>query len=145
MVPQVKLEKEANFGSLYQLISMKKVAILDDDLVVLDILEVALANLYQVSLFDHPNKLSHYLVKELPDLIVMDYLLHEKNGDLMSKQIKENPLTKHIPIIMFSASILKPEIIKNAKCDAYIAKPFDLIELENTIANLIKATDKASR
>ncbi|RZJ81566.1 MAG: response regulator [Flavobacterium sp.] len=113
---------------------MKKIAVLDDDLVVLEILEVALGNLYEVKLFDHPNKLNDYLETEHPDLIVMDYLLHEKNGDLMSKQIKENPITNHIPIIMFSASILKPEIIENSKCDAYIAKPFDLTELENTIA-----------
>ncbi|RZK23882.1 MAG: response regulator [Flavobacterium sp.] len=114
---------------------MKKIAVLDDDLVVLEILEVALGNLYEVKLFDHPNKLISYLDNELPDLIVMDYLLHEKNGDLISKQIKENPVTNHIPIIMFSASILKPEIIENSKCDAYIAKPFDLAELENTIAH----------
>ncbi|RZK52487.1 MAG: response regulator [Pedobacter sp.] len=116
---------------------MKKIAVLDDDLVVLDILDVALASVYDVKLFDHPKKLAEYMDHELPDLIVMDYLLHETNGDLMSKQIKENPLTQHIPIIMFSASILKPQIIENAKCDAYIEKPFDLTELENKIASYL--------
>lgn len=116
---------------------MKKIAVLDDDLVVLDILDVALASVYDVKLFDHPKKLAEYMDSELPDLIVMDYLLHETNGDLMSKQIKENPLTQHIPIIMFSASILKPQIIENAKCDAYIEKPFDLTELENKIASYL--------
>ncbi|WP_113652918.1 response regulator [Pedobacter namyangjuensis] len=116
---------------------MKTIAVLDDDLVVLDILEVALSNIYDVKLFDHPKKLSAYLAQELPDLIVMDYLLHETNGDLMCKLIKENPVTQHIPVIMFSASILKPQVITDAKCDVYIEKPFDLEDLENQIARHI--------
>jgi two-component system phosphate regulon response regulator PhoB len=64
-----------------------------------------------------------------PDLAILDYLLPFGSGIEMCLEIKNNPLTAHIPVILYSASNQLKQFAKSSKADAYIAKPFDVDEL----------------
>ena len=68
-----------------------------------------------------------------PSLILMDLWIPEIGGEKAIAMIKENPATRHIPVLVFSANVGIKEICKNINADGYIEKPFDIHTLKTTI------------
>ena len=68
-----------------------------------------------------------------PDLILMDLWIPEIGGEKATAIIKENPDTRNIPVILFSANTDIQEICKKVNADGYIKKPFDISTLKATI------------
>lgn len=72
------------------------------------------------------------MVKEYrPDIIVLDWMLPSMTGIEIAKQLRWNPETKAIPIIMLSARGEEGDRIRglDAGADDYIVKPFSPAEL----------------
>ena len=66
-------------------------------------------------------------IKEpFPDLILLDWMLPGGSGIGLIKQLKQNELTKRIPIIMLTARDDEADKVKGLEvgADDYIAKPF---------------------
>jgi len=61
-----------------------------------------------------------------PNIIVLDHLLGDGYGSDLCLLIKEHETTKHIPVILYSASHQIEQLAKISRADAYIPKPFDL-------------------
>lgn len=72
-----------------------------------------------------------------PDLILMDLWIPEMGGEEATMLIKENPATRHVPVILFSANDKIKEICEKTNADGYIAKPFDINKFKETIADNI--------
>ncbi len=68
-----------------------------------------------------------------PHLILLDVFLSGIDGIEVCNKLKENPKTKDIPVIMFSAHTNFSDIQKFCKADDFIAKPFDVNELVSKI------------
>lgn len=70
---------------------------------------------------------------ELPDLILLDINLPNKNGNEVLQSAKNHPELKHIPIIIISSSSSKIDILKayqeHANC--HIIKPHELADYVN--------------
>lgn len=66
-----------------------------------------------------------------PDLILMDIQLPGLDGYEATRRIKSNPALRRIPIIVVTSYALSGDEDKAraAGCDAYIAKPFDAMQL----------------
>ena len=64
----------------------------------------------------------------LPDLILLDLNLPRKDGRQVLAEIKEDPILKHIPVVVLTTSKADEDIIKtyNLHANAYITKPVDL-------------------
>ena len=64
----------------------------------------------------------------LPDLILLDLNLPKKDGREVLAEIKEDPILKHIPVVILTTSKADEDIIKtyNLHANAYITKPVDL-------------------
>ncbi len=75
-----------------------------------------------------------------PDLIVTDLLMPAMDGSEMTKALKDNFNTCHIPIIMLTAKSATEDKIEGYEtgADAYITKPFDFEVLIARINNLLK-------
>ena len=74
-----------------------------------------------------------------PDLIIMDIHLPRMDGLTATVLLKNNPETRHIPIIAISGFGM-PEDVKSASdagCDGYICKPFNLSHLREKIAEFL--------
>lgn len=69
--------------------------------------------------------------EELPDLILMDIQLPGMDGLAATKLLKEDSITRRIPIIAVTAFAMvgDRERIIGAGCDGYISKPFHNEEL----------------
>jgi two-component system cell cycle response regulator DivK len=79
-----------------------------------------------------------------PDLIVMDIQLPGMSGIEVAKWIKEDDLLKAIPIIAVTALALRgdQQRIREAGCDAYIAKPMSTSYFLKTIEQFLRQHDK---
>jgi len=63
-----------------------------------------------------------------PDLILMDIQLPGMDGLALARALKDDPATRDIEIIAFTAYAMKGDEAKAraAGCDGYIAKPIDV-------------------
>ncbi len=73
---------------------------------------------------------------EKPDLVIMDIEIPKIQGFVLLKNLRENPETKDIPIIMMSGKVEKDLLERHSRlsthAEGYLMKPFsgqDLIEL----------------
>ena len=75
----------------------------------------------------------------LPDVIVLDVLLSGKDGRAICRILKSQPATRHIPIVMISAHPAAEQSVKEVGADAFVAKPFAIDDLLDTVERLLTA------
>jgi CheY-like chemotaxis protein len=77
--------------------------------------------------------------KRRPAVILMDLQMPGIGGWDATRQIKANPATKDIIVIAVTARALAPEegIARQAGCDAFIAKPFDITALGDAVGEVL--------
>lgn len=75
---------------------------------------------------------------EMPYLILLDLNMPKKDGRQCLSEIKQNPLLRKIPIIVFTTSKLPEDIAKtyDLGVNSYINKPVDFKELINIFSLL---------
>lgn len=75
-----------------------------------------------------------------PDLVVLDIMLPEMDGFEVCRQIKENPDTSAIPVVMLTAKKNSQDYARGMQvgADAYITKPFKSVKVVETIEELLK-------
>jgi CheY-like chemotaxis protein len=78
---------------------------------------------------------------EKPDLILMDISLPVMCGWEVTRLLKANETTRHIPIVALTAHALVTDRAKAVEsgCDGYETKPVDFGRLTGTIENLLTA------
>jgi DNA-binding response OmpR family regulator len=116
---------------------MKHVLILDNDPDVLDIMQEALT--YEgidVTCVDEGNDILQLINRHKPDLLMVDYLLDGINGGELCHQVKTNPETCDLPVIIMSAYPRVLLSLGTYNSDDFIAKPFDLGDLVDRIKKL---------
>ena len=122
----------------------KKIMVIEDDRDIRETIVYALEDAKYEVVSSEDARIIKHLDKHKPDLILLDYWLSDwksdANGEQISKQIKTNPATSHIPIVIVSAVSNVKEIAEAGMADAYLHKPFDLKDLFNVIE---KFTGKA--
>jgi len=74
-----------------------------------------------------------------PHLVLTDLKLPNGNGNEFCKDLKNSPLTKHIPVIVVSATDDVANIAFQYKADAFIAKPFDLTSFMTVVNDAVAA------
>lgn len=69
--------------------------------------------------------------QKIPDLILLDWMLPEMSGVIYAKQLKQDKLTRNIPIIMLTARAEEDNKVRGfeAGVDDYVIKPFSPREL----------------
>lgn len=118
----------------------QKIMICDDDSGILEVLEMMLEmEGFSVS----TEKNSTNLLKEIaivkPDLLLMDLWMPVLSGDQLLKTIRTTTEFQKLPVIIFSASVDGSEIAKNAGADDFIAKPFDMDNVVDTIRKVLNS------
>lgn len=80
--------------------------------------------------------------REKPDLVVMDLSLPVLDGWEATRQIKADPDTRSIPVLVLTAHAMERdrERALAAGCDDYDTKPVDLPRLTDKIERLLSAT-----
>jgi two-component system phosphate regulon response regulator PhoB len=120
----------------------KKILVIEDDKDIRDTIVYALEEeKYEVTSSEDA-KILKSIHKLNPGIILLDNWLTEwksdANGQQISKELKSNPATSHIPVIIISAVSDIKEIAEAGLADGYLRKPFDLTELLDIVKRHIK-------
>ena len=77
------------------------------------------------------------MLKFLPDLVVLDYMLPDINGNVVCRTIRDNPDLAHIKILIISGMVKQAEVdtLMQAGADDFIKKPFNI---ENVVDHILK-------
>jgi len=83
-------------------------------------------------------------IQHIPDLIISDIMMPEKNGLELCDHLKGEQLTAHIPIVLLTARSTMDSKLKGlqAGADDYLTKPFNSIELRTRVQNLIEVRQR---
>ncbi|MEO6522018.1 MAG: response regulator [Mucilaginibacter sp.] len=112
----------------------KRVIIFDDDEDILSICTYILEEKdWEVHTFTNCNDILEKVTGIEPDVVLMDNWIPDIGGMQATQLLKANSLLKNIPVIYFSANNDIHTLAANAGADAYLAKPFDIDELEKVI------------
>jgi DNA-binding response OmpR family regulator len=90
------------------------------------------------------------LSDELPDVIVLDVMMPGMDGWQVLRELKLDPRTRDIPVVMMTALAEEHDVIKGHLEGAvrYVTKPFDMHELNETIREALAPlsdTERAKR
>jgi CheY-like chemotaxis protein len=117
-----------------------KVLIIEDDKDIVNIMSMNLeANGFEVAgCLKSVEGLQDCLI-ELPDAIIVDLLMPNMNGFEVLRELKANPVTKDIPVIVCSVIKQDParDMAKRLGAAAYVGKPFDARELMSTVREVM--------
>ncbi len=86
------------------------------------------------------------LAEVRPHLILMDLQLPGMDGLTLTRKLKADPETHHIPILALTAYAMKGDEQKarEAGCDGYITKPIDTRRLPQEIAQFLASPREPS-
>jgi CheY-like chemotaxis protein len=78
----------------------------------------------------------------LPDLILMDIQLPGMDGLAFTRRLKEDPATRHIPVVGVSAHAMDADVRRalEAGCADYITKPIDIDTFAERVARWLPTT-----
>lgn len=118
----------------------KKILIVEDEESLLKLESILLTSKgYEVRGVANGQAALSALTEELPDLVLLDIMLPEIDGFEVCQQIKNNPVTQHIPVIMLTAKKSREDMARGEKvgADWYITKPFKSAMVIETIQRFI--------
>lgn len=102
----------------------KRILIVDDDASILDMTSLVLGKKgYEVSVAANGVRALEEIKKRLPDLILTDVIMPEMDGYFFYKELKKNPLTAGIPVLIITARGKMEDTFKVMGVDGFIAKP----------------------
>lgn len=112
----------------------KHILVIDDDAPILEAIQILLqeSGHKAFTLSDVTNIVAEVSVIK-PDLILLDLLLSGSDGRDVVRQLKAEPKTKKIPVVLMSADTYIKEKSNEVPVAGFIKKPFDIDELETVI------------
>lgn len=120
----------------------RKVLVVDDDA---EIVELFVDVLNRDGRFEVKTASSGYdagvLTQEFnPDLMILDYMLPDINGNVVCQTVRNNPKFEHMKIIIVSGVVNQEEIneLLQAGADDFVKKPFNIEKLVERMVELLQ-------
>jgi signal transduction histidine kinase/CheY-like chemotaxis protein/AraC-like DNA-binding protein len=122
----------------------KTVLVVEDNPDMLHVISDIIGKAYNVTTAFNGKEGAVLAKAQLPDIVVSDILMPVMDGMQMCMEIKKNPGTCHIPIILLTALDSQETTLKcfDIGADAYITKPFNEFLLLSQIKNLIDSRER---
>ena len=119
-----------------------KIMVVDDDVDMVGATKMVLEmEGYQVVVAYDGEEALRKVEAEMPHLILLDKMMPGKTGVEVCKILKSNTKTKHIPVLIFTASGTDiKDLVAQAKADGYFLKPF---APEDLLAEVKKRLEQA--
>ncbi|GAA4337520.1 hypothetical protein GCM10023149_47000 [Mucilaginibacter gynuensis] len=117
----------------------KKIIIFDDDEDILAICNYVLEeNGWDITTYNNCNNIVEKVAATMPDVILMDNWIPDAGGIKATQTLKATEELKNIPVVYFSANSDIQKLAETAGAETWLAKPFDLGDLERIITSVIK-------
>lgn len=120
---------------------MKKIMICDDDMGILEVMQVVLDDAgYDVKIISSGKSIKDQISEWRPDMLFLDIWMPEIDGKQITKDLKEDPKFKLLPIITISALNDTEKISKEIGADDFLAKPFNIDDLLGKVEKYLRGT-----
>lgn len=107
----------------------KNICVLEDSEEILELIHMILEQNYNVYGFTTVSGFMSGYTEMAPDLCLLDVMLPDGNGLEVCNRLKNNGLSRHVPIIMMTANAGIQKMKENCLADDFISKPFDMDDL----------------
>jgi signal transduction histidine kinase/ligand-binding sensor domain-containing protein/DNA-binding response OmpR family regulator len=99
---------------------------------------------FQVIEADRGEKGMEMALKYLPDMVITDWMMPGMSGVSLCKEIRKNPKTSHIPLVILTSKSSQESQIEGMQsgADDFISKPFHADILELRVAKLLEAKER---
>lgn len=105
----------------------KNIYVLEDDPAIRDLIDVIVDNeKFNLSFFENVKGFNEQLKKNLPQMVILDTILPDGNGADICEDLKSNPSTAHIPVMLMSANATIIALRNSGSPDDFLPKPFDV-------------------
>lgn len=122
----------------------KKILAVDDEKHIVRLIQVNLerAGYQVVTAFDGVEALKK-VQEENPDLVVLDVMMPQMDGFETLKNLKANPQTRDIPVIMLTAKAQDADVFRGwqSGVDCYLTKPFNPLELLTFVKRIFESLE----
>ncbi len=114
--------------------------IVDDDRESLWLISDTLSDTYNIEPFDTAEAAIERLNQKHPDLVITDIIMGELSGLDLTRIIKTDKSTSHIPVLQLSSLQSDADKLKGleAGADMYVTKPYNIDFIRSAVANLLK-------
>jgi CheY-like chemotaxis protein len=119
----------------------EKILVIDDDLETLRLVSMMLQRMDYSVITAADGMHGLQLVKsDHPDLVLLDVMMPDMDGYEVARTIRANPITAHLPIIMFTAKSQIEDKVNayEAGVDGYLTKPTHPKELAGQVRALLR-------
>jgi excisionase family DNA binding protein len=120
----------------------KKILIVDDDTEIVELIADVLTRdgRFEIRTASSGYEAGIATQQFRPDLILLDYMLPDVNGNVVCQTIRENPEFENIRIIIVSGVVKQDEVDQLLKSGAedFIKKPFSITELTEKVTAAVK-------
>jgi len=124
--------------------SKTMVLVIEDNYDMREYIKESLCDIYLVEEAVNGEQGVRIAEKIIPDLIISDLMMPKIDGNELTRILKNDERTSHIPIIILTAKSGQENKIEGLQtgADDYLTKPFDLEELRVRVENLISNRKK---
>ena len=140
--PLIKSSKA--FSIVEEPSNLPLVLIIEDNEDVAHYLKTCLAKTYQTLHAEDGAIGIEMALEHLPDIIISDVMMPNKDGFEVCDTLKADERTDHIPIVLLTAKVTTEDRLMGLThgADAYLAKPFNQVELFTRLDQLILVRKK---
>ena len=116
-----------------------RVLLIDDNADMLSYIAAQLKGSYRLLYAKDGREGVERAMSELPDLIISDVMMPYKDGYQLCREVKGDPRTCHIPVVLLTAKTDLSTKIEGLQhgADDYLTKPFDSRELKARVWSLL--------
>ncbi len=122
----------------------KKILAVDDEKHIVRLVQVNLERAgYQVVTANDGKEALQKVADENPDLVVLDVMMPYMDGFEVLQNLRRNPSTRDIPVIMLTAKAQDADVFKGwqSGVDCYLTKPFNPMELLSFVKRIFDSMD----
>jgi two-component system phosphate regulon response regulator PhoB len=120
---------------------MPTILLVEDEPAIVELLRVNLVDAgYEVREAADAETAQRILEQSLPDLLLLDWMLPGQSGLALAKQLRSEPRTRELPVIMLTARTDEADRVAGLEAwvDDYVTKPFSPRELKARIKAVLR-------
>lgn len=125
----------------------KKILVVDDEKHIVRLVQANLDRAgYAVVTANDGKEALEKVAEENPDLVVLDVMMPYMDGFEVLQNLRRNPSTRDIPVIMLTAKAQDADVFKGwqSGVDCYLTKPFNPMELLSFVKRIFDSMDGGS-
>lgn len=134
----------ARFNRGSRQVAKKKILVVDDEKDIVEMVSYNLArNGYQPLSAHNGHDALALAEKERPDLIILDLMMPGLDGNEVTRRLKADPNTAHIPVLMLTARSEETDVVVGLSigADDYVTKPFSMKILLARLATIFRRAE----